>query len=183
MVLFPVKVAAYLQFTSTGVLEAPPESITPSCAPTCHSLTVSCQGVGNMALGSQGLVLAQHHVDVTTVGCHGQVPSRTTLHATPFPQQAANNRCQHNITLVHLEAAAVHVVPTPLAAPHQVRPPTQAGPTAGAAWQVHVAIADAARLLLQAELHMLRERSLKQSPSRCVPDHRRFSRAPPSHAW
>ena len=66
----------------------------------------------------------------------------------------------------------MHVVPTPLAAPHQVRPPTQAGPTAGAAGQVHVAIADAAGLLLQAEMHMSRECSLKQSPSRCLtPQH------------
>ena len=43
----------------------------------------------------------------------------------------------------------MHVVPTPLAAPDQVRPPTQAEPTAGAAGQVHVTIADAAGLLLQ----------------------------------
>ena len=59
----------------------------------------------------------------------------------------------------------MHVVPAPLAAPHQVRPQTQAGPTAGAAWQVHVAIADAAGLLLQAEMHMWREGNLKQLPA------------------
>ena len=78
----------------------------------------------------------------------------------------------HSIPPAYLKAAAVHVVPTPLAAPHQVRPPTQAGPTAGAAWQVDVAIADAAGLLLQAEMHVWRECSLKQSPSRCLtPQH------------
>ena len=52
----------------------------------------------------------------------------------------------------------MHVVPAPLAAPHQIRPPTQAGPTAGAAGQVHVAVADAAGLLLQGgSVHKVRE--------------------------
>ena len=73
----------------------------------------------------------------------------------------------HIIPIAYLKATAVHVVPTPQAAPHQICPPTQAGPTAGAAWQVHVAIADAAGLLLQAEMHMWRECHLEQSPSRC----------------
>ena len=82
-------------------------------------------------------------------------------------------RCPQTTGLSHLEAAAVHVVPAPLAAPHQVRPPTQAGPTAGAAWQVHVAIADAAGLLLQGGVvHKVKECNLKRSPGRCLtPQH------------